>query len=458
MVQAPPKGSLIAEFETQFASSRVMHERARASIAGGIAHDGRHQSPFPLYVNRAEGAYKYDLDGKRLVDYAVGHGALILGHGDPDVVAAVHAQLDKGTHYGSGHEGEIAWAEQIRSLIPSAERVRFVASGTEANILAMRLARSHTGRNTILKFEGHFHGWNDYLVKSEKPPFESATVAGVPDDVLRTVAAVPSNNVEMLSERLAQGDVAAIIVEPSGASWGQIPLDADFLTKLRELATQANAVLIFDEVITGFRWSPGGAQKRFGVTPDMTTMAKIVAGGMPGGAVAGSEAIMSYLEFKSDAGWGKRKIIHPGTFNANPITAAAGLACLKKVADPAVQEHCDRLAAHLRSGINVLLDKRGLPGCAWGASSAFHVILDETPKYRTAGDLHQPIGIAPEKLKASGKAGRSGPLALAMQLEGVDLFGGGGMLSVRHTDEDITFTLEAFGRAFDRLENDGYFA
>jgi hypothetical protein len=160
-----------------------MHERARASIAGGIAHDGRHQSPFPLYVSRADGAYKYDLDGKRLIDYAVGHGALILGHGDPDVLAAVHAQLDKGTHYGSGHEGEVAWAEQVRTLIPSAEKVRFVASGTEANILAMRLARSHTGRNTILKFEGHFHGWNDYLVKSEKPPFEHTSTDLITDEL-----------------------------------------------------------------------------------------------------------------------------------------------------------------------------------------------------------------------------------------------------------------------------------
>ena len=435
-----------------------MHERAKGAIAGGIAHDGRHQRPFPIYVSRAEGAYKYDLDGRRIIDYAMGHGALILGHGDPGVLAAVHAQLDRGTHFGSGHEGEVAWAEQITSMIPSAERVRFVASGTEANLLAMRLARSHTGRNTILKFEGHFHGWSDYLIKSEKPPFESATVAGVPDDVLRTVAAIPSNDVDMVSERVSQGDVAAIIVEPSGASWGQIPLDADFLSKLREIATEAGAVLIFDEVITGFRWSPGGAQQRFGVTPDMTSMAKIVAGGMPGGAIAGSEEIMSYLEFKDEPGWGKRKVIHPGTFNANPITAAAGLACLQKCADPAVQEHCDRLATHIRSGINVELDKRGLPGCAWGASSAFHIILDETPKNRTAGDLHHPIGIHPETLKASAKAGRSGPLSLAMQIEGVDLFGGGGMLSVRHTDDDIAFTLEAFSRALDRLEQDGYFA
>ena len=324
MVQAPPKGKLVAQFEEHFASSKEMHLRARQSIAGGIAHDGRHQNPFPIYIDHADGAYKYDLDGRRIIDYAMGHGALILGHGDPDVRAAVHAQLDKGTHYGSGHEGEVAWAEQIQALIPSAERVRFTASGTEATLLAMRLARAHTGRNTILKFEGHFHGWNDYLVKSEKPPFESGHVAGVPDEVLRTVSVVPANNSAMLAERLSQGDVAAIIIEPSGASWGQIALDAGFLAQVRELATRAGAVLIFDEVITGFRWSPGGAQQRFGIIPDMTSMAKIVAGGLPGGAIAGKEEILSFLEFKAEPGWAKRKVIHPGTFNANPMTAAAG--------------------------------------------------------------------------------------------------------------------------------------
>jgi glutamate-1-semialdehyde 2,1-aminomutase len=215
-------------------------------------------------------------------------------------------------------------------------------------------------------------------------------------------------------------------------------------------------VLIFDEVITGFRWSPGGAQQRFGIIPDMTSMAKIVAGGLPGGAIAGKEEILSFLEFKAEPGWAKRKVIHPGTFNANPMTAAAGLTCLRKCADPHVQEHCDRLAANIRSGINTLLEQRGLPGSAWGDSSAFHIILDETPSNRAAGDLHQPRGINPETLKASAKAGRSGPLSLAMQLEGVDLFGGGGMLSVRHTDEDIDFTLAAFAKALTRLEDDGY--
>lgn len=457
MVQAPTKGRLISDFEDMFAASKMMYERAYGSIAGGIAHDGRYQRPFPIYVERADGAYKYDLDGKRIIDYAMGHGALILGHGDPDVRAAVHAQLDLGTHYGSGHEGEVRWAEQITRLVPSAERVRFVASGTEATLLAMRLARTSTGRSSILKFEGHFHGWNDYLVKGEKAPFEATDVAGVPDDVLRTVSVLPANDVRMLKERLAQEDVAAIIIEPSGASWGQIGLDETFLAEVREAATASGALLIFDEVITGFRWSPGGAQQRFGVTPDVTTLAKIVAGGFPGGAVAGRADVLQFLEFRDEAGWGKKKIIHPGTFNANPISAAAGHTCLVKCADPKVQEHCDAMAARLRSGMNSVLEKCSLPGGVWGDSSAFHIILDQTPSNRTAGDFKRPLGIAPETLKASAKAGLSGPLSLAMQLEGVDFFGGGGMLSVRHTTEDIAFTLSAFDKALTRLADDGYF-
>jgi glutamate-1-semialdehyde 2,1-aminomutase len=168
--------------------------------------------------------------------------------------------------------------------------------------------------------------------------------------------------------------------------------------------------------------------------------------------------LLGYLEFRDEPGWAKKKIIHPGTFNANPITAAAGYACLVKCEDPAVHDHCDRMAARLRTGMNSTLEARSLPGCVWGDSSAFHVILDETPTNRTTGDLHRPVGIAPETLKASAKAGLSGPLSVAMQLEGVDLFGGGGMLSVRHTEEDIDFTIARFDRALTRLADDGYFA
>ena len=456
MVQTAVGKALIEEFNERFASSRAMHERAHGAIAGGIAHDGRYQRPFPIYVERADGAYKYDLDGKRIIDYAMGHGSLILGHGDPDVRAAVHAQLDRGTHFGSGHETEIAWAERIQSLIPSAERVRFVASGTEANLLAMRIARTATGRNTILKFEGHFHGWSDYLTKGEKPPFEETAVPGIPEEVLRTVAVVPANDVAMLEERLSQGDVAAVLVEPSGGSWCMVPLAEGFLQHVRELTERTGAILIFDEVITGFRWSPGGAQQRFGIDPDMTTLAKIVAGGLPGGAVTGRADLMDYVAFRDTPGWGKKKIGHPGTYNANPMSATAGIACLDKCADPAVQEVCDALAARLRAGLNTVLEERGIPGAVWGESSVFHIIIGETVTNRTAGDLRAPEGVSAETLKASSKAGLAQPLTIAMELEGVDLFSTGGMLSIAHTEADVDFTIAAFDRAVSRLRLDGY--
>ena len=234
MVQAPARSTIMGEYEERFAGSKALYSRAQSTVPSGVTHDGRYMKPFPLYVNRASGANKWDVDGHQFIDYAMGHGALILGHGDPDVIAAVHAQLDRGTHYGAGHATEVAWAEQVSKLIPSADRVRFTGSGTEANMLAMRIARIFTGRNTILKFEGHFHGWNDYLVKGEKPPFENTSVPGVPDEVLRTVAVVPSDDTSAVEERLAQGDVAAIIIEPSGASWTTIPLPEQFLAKLRE--------------------------------------------------------------------------------------------------------------------------------------------------------------------------------------------------------------------------------
>ncbi|MGI8478233.1 MAG: aspartate aminotransferase family protein [Thermomicrobiales bacterium] len=459
MVQAPVRTTIMSEFEERFDSSKRMYERAKGVIAGGVAHDGRHQKPFPLYVHRAQGAHKWDIDDHRFIDYAIGHGSLILGHNDPDVTAAVGAQLELGTHYGAGHETEIRWAEQIRAILPSAERVRFTSSGTEANILAMRLARVFTGRNTVLKFEGHFHGWSDYVVKGEKPPFENAGVPGVPDDVLRTVAVLPSDDVGAVEERLMQGDVAAILIEPSGASWAMIPIAETFLAKLRDLATAYGAVLIFDEVITGFRWAPGGAQQRFGVTPDMTTLAKIVAGGLPGGAVTGRADIMEHLVFRDEPGWNAtKKIIHPGTYNANPLSAAAGLACLQKCADPVIQTRCDESAARLRIGLNTVMENHGIPGCAWGESSVFHIVVGEHVGNRTAGDLRSPEGISPAVLKASGKAGLAGPFGAAMALEGIDLFNGGGLLSVAHTDADVDVTVEAFERALLRLRLEGMVA
>jgi glutamate-1-semialdehyde 2,1-aminomutase len=456
MVQAPVSRTIQQDFEEHFSGSLARGKRARAAIAGGIAHDGRYNKPFPIYIERAEGAHKWDVDGHELIDFAMGHGALILGHNDPDVAAAVIAQYPHGTHYSACHELEIDWAEAIKALIPSAEQVRFTASGTESTLLAIRLARAHTGKTTILKFEGHFHGWHDYLLKGEKVPFDSTSFPGIPLETMSTVEVLPANEPAVLAERLAKGDIAAVIMEPSGASWATIPLAEGFLANVRELTKAHDVALIFDEVITGFRWSPGGAQARFDVTPDITTMAKIVAGGLPGGAVAGTYDYMQHMEFRDDPVWmSTKKVAQMGTFNANPLTAAAGAAALKKCANPNVQAYCDNLAAGLRAGMNAILVEEGVPGAVWGESSAFHLMVGPEVTNQVAADMRSPEGVALETMKASGHAGLGSTIQIAMALEGVDLFHGGGMFSVAHTQDDVDNTINAFDRVITRLKRDG---
>jgi glutamate-1-semialdehyde 2,1-aminomutase len=459
MAQAPVSTTIGQEFAERFAGSLAMHQRAREVIPGGITHDGRFMKPFPPYIAEAEGAYKWDVDGNQLLDYVMGHGSLLFGHNDPDILAAMQAQLPHGTHLGAGHEGEVRWAEQVRRLVPSAEQVKFTGSGTESTLLAIRVARSFTQRPTIVKLEGHFHGWQDYLLKGEKPPFESPSSPGIPEVVMGTVSVVPSDDLAMLEERLAQGDVAALILEPSGGSWATIPFPEGYLQAARDLTAKYGVVLIFDEVITGFRWAPGGAQERFGVMPDMTTMAKIVAGGMPGGAVAGRRGIMAMLEFRDEPGWNAtRKVRHQGTYNASPVIAAAGIACLEKAADPAVQQYCDALTARLRAGFNRKMVERNVPGYAWGESSVFHLCLGQSVSNQTGGDMHTPQGVSAEDLKNSGHGRLIELMHLGLMLEGVELFHGGGMIGRAHTDEDIDQTIAAFGRVLDRMADEGAFA
>lgn len=456
MAQATATVTIQEAFEAAFATSRAQHQRARQIIPGGITHDGRRLNPFPVYVTRADGAHKWAADGHELIDFAMGHGSLILGHNRPEIVEAVQHQAANGTHYGASHEGEVAWAEQIRNLVPSAEMVKFTGSGTESTMLAVRVARAVTGKTTVVKFEGHFHGWNDYLLKGEKSPFADPTVVGIPDAVLETISVLPANDAGALEQRLAKGDVAAVILEPTGGSWSKVPLAEGFLDRVRELTATSESVLIFDEVISGFRWSPGGAQQRYGVTPDMTTLAKIVAGGLPGGAVVGKESIMQVLAYRDDPSWNSTsKVRHPGTYNANPLTAAAGLACLQICADPSIQAYCDGLAKKARVGLNELFERRNVRGFVWGESSTFHIALGETCSNRTAGDLRFPEGVAAESLKMTGGNALTSSLAQGMLLEGVDLFNSGGMLSTAHTEADIDTLMSGMDRVLDRMEDEG---
>ena len=446
------------EFVEEFDGSRQRAMQALEIYPSGIAHDVRYVKPFPVYIARAQDQKKWDVDGHEIIDYSMGHGSLIAGHNNPDVVAAVQAQLLKGTHYGACHDLELEWGDWVQKLIPSAGRVKFTSSGTESTMLAMRVARAFTGREKILKFSGHFHGWNDYAIPGEKPPFDKGSSPGIPQETFNSVVVAPVNDLDFVAERLAQGDVAGVILEPSGASYATIPIEDGFLKRLREITEQHNTVLIFDEVITGFRWAPGGAQERSGVTPDMTTLAKIVAGGLPGGAVAGKVEIMNMFEFRDEPGWNANKrVSHPGTYNANPLAAAAGSACLNIVSDHKVQQHCDEMTSRLRAGMNAALVDRGVPGFVYGEASVFHIMLGVTCDNMTSGDLHTPVGVSPEVLKTGSSQRVEGILTAGMLLGGAHLFHAGGLLSIKHTGEDIDKTIEAFDTTITRMRDEGVF-
>src|SRR5205823_9329894 len=232
----------------------------------------------------------------------------------------VTAQVGKGAHFGACPELGVGWAEQVQRLIPSAQRVRFTVSGTEATHLALRVSRAFSGKSKIIRFAGHFHGWHDHVCFP--PGGAPGIIEGIVED---TLVAVP-NDLEKVEQWLSSyDDIAALILEPTGATFGQIPTTAETLRRLRELTTRHGVLLIFDEVISGFRCSPGGAQQFYGVTPDLTTLAKILAGGYPGAALAGRADVMSVLDYRQQDGVIQPpRVLHQGTYNAGPVSAAAG--------------------------------------------------------------------------------------------------------------------------------------
>lgn len=414
--------------------SGSLSQRACRVLPGGVTHDVRRAAPFPLAVARAQGARKWDLDGHEIICYVMGHGALLLGHCAPEVVAAVQHQATLAFHPGACHELECEWAELVTGLVPSAELVRFTSSGTEATLLALRLARAATGRERVVKLAGHFHGWHDQVSFGTDAPFRGPDTAGVPGVLGQAVTVVPAD-AAAVADTLAGRDVAAVILEPSGAAWGTVPLPAGLLAAVRELTAATGTVLVFDEVVSGFRWSPGGVQAAAGVTPDLTALGKILAGGMPGGAVAGRADLMGQL---ARPGGDPRRVGHPGTHNAHPLSAAAGIATLRQCRSGEPQERAAGLAAALRSGLTSALADAGVPGRAYGESSAFHLLIgDDTD----LGSL-KAAGMSPEL---------SAELHNGMLLEGVQLFHGSGFLSSAHTEQDVEQTVAAFAATLARL-------
>ncbi len=432
---------------------------ARRVLPSGIAHDSRRMTPHPLYIKEAKGSRKWDVDGNEYVDYAGGHGALLLGHQHPAITEAVAKQLERGTHFGSCHEQEFQWAELVQQLIPSAEKVRFTSSGTEATLLAVRLARAWTGRAKLIRFLGHFHGWHDHMAFGVASHLDGSPTPGVLQEVASNVLLCPAGDTQALKRLLSEHDVAGVIVEPTGGSWGHVPLAPAFLHDLRRLTAEHQAVLIFDEVITGFRCSPGGAQQVFGVTPDLTTLAKILAGGLPGGAICGKAEIMEALAFAPQAGApqagasqgvtaGREKVPHQGTFNANPLSAAAGVATLQLVQQTDACQRANDYAARLRAALNQVFVEESVSWCVYGTFSGFHFYTGEsrTPEELERGDV--PL----EVIHAAADRNLHNTLRQGFNLGGVDIFSWpGGPTSAVHTEDDLDRTVTALRQAVRKI-------
>lgn len=445
--------SIERSFQAQFARSAELYTQAESCFPGGVTHDARYALPFPLYINQSSGAYKWDVDDNRMIDYWSGHGALLLGHAHPAVVAAVQAQTARGTHYGAGHELEIRWAQSVQQLMPGAERVRFTSSGTEATMLALRLARAFTRRPAIIRFAGHFHGWHDMIAPGADIDDPHAGL----NPALIAQMVVLDPDLDQVAQTLAtRDDIAAVILEPTGAAYGTAPLPEGFLTGLRALTAERDVLLICDEVVTGFRVSPGGVQRATGVTADLTCMAKILAGGLPGGAVAGRAAILQHLAF-GDAGWNNnQKIRHQGTYNANPLSAAAGCAALELVASGEPGATASARCTQLIAGLNDLFRRRELAGwAAYGHASIFHIFASNTDT--PPGAL--PPAAALRELKRGGDPQLLKPLRMALLTAGVDLMRGrSGFVSAAHSVADIETTVTAFDTAISAMQADGILA
>ncbi len=451
MPQTAVQPALASRYADAFPLSRKLHNQAREVFPGGVTHDLRYLEPFPIYVERAQGARKWDVDGHELIDYWAGHGALLLGHSHPAIVAAVQRQMARATHPGGCHESEITWGQWVQRLVPSAERVRFTSSGTEATLMALRLVRMFTGRPRVLKFAGHFHGWHDFLVPGADAPFDGTTPPGIPAEVARDTVIVPPNDLDAVARALRDDPtIGCVILEPTGGKGGTVPIRGPFLHGLRELTRQQERLLIFDEVITGFRVSPGGAQAHYKVTPDLTTLAKVLAGGLPGGCLAGRADILAGLEFRP----GKPKMKHPGTFNANPLSAAAGIAALELVAGGEPCRHANRIGQLLRQQLNEMFARRGLDWIAYGEFSGFR-LLHGYKGPRPDRDDFIPYGGAFDKLEVSRPARLTHSFRLGMLLNGVDLSGLGGMTTAAHAEADVEATVQAVSNTIDLLKEEG---
>ncbi|MBW2485679.1 MAG: glutamate-1-semialdehyde 2,1-aminomutase [Deltaproteobacteria bacterium] len=343
-------------------NSNLFFSKAQKLIPGGVNSPVRACKSVgcdPLFVKKAAGSKIIDVDNNEFIDFVCSWGPMILGHNHPKVVTAIQQALENGTSYGAPTPLEIELAEMVINAFPAMDKVRFVSSGTEATMSAIRLARGYTGKKVVVKFDGCYHGHADsFLVQAGSGVITLGIPGspGVPDDIVKNTISIPYNDFETLEKTLADEslEIACVIIEPVAGNMGVVPPTEGFLEKLRELTTEHNIVLIFDEVINGFRLAPGGAQSRFNIAPDMTCLGKIIGGGLPVGAYGGKKEIMSQIAPEGP-------VYQAGTLSGNPLAMAAGIATLQVLAEPGFYDRLEAKAESFAAELQKLADKY-LPG------------------------------------------------------------------------------------------------
>jgi glutamate-1-semialdehyde 2,1-aminomutase len=412
--------------------SEKLFELAKGYMPGGVSSPVRAYEPYPFYTARAKGSKIYDVEGKEYIDYCLAYGPLVLGHGNEEVKRAVVDQLEKGWLYGTPHEKEITLAEKIINHYTSVEMVRFVNTGSEATMAAIRLARGFTGRDKIVKIEGGFHGAHDgVLVKagSGATTFGIPDSKGIPKDSVKNTLQIPFNDAEALTSVLETNSVAAIILEPVMGNVGPIAPAANYLSEVRRITKENDVLLILDEVITGFRLALGGAQEYYDVDADLTVLGKIVGGGFPIGMFGGKREIMA-LVAPSGA------VYQAGTFSGNPVSVTAGLKTIEILERDSVPERINELGATMRTVLSELVRDSGVEGCVSGVGSMFKVFF--SPDGAAVKNYADALSCDKAKyMRLFHKMLSSGVFLPPSQFET-------NFISFAHTDEDIGRTLEAY--------------
>ena len=424
-------------------NNQSLFEKAQCVIPGGVNSPVRAFKSVggtPIFVSRAEGPYFWSEEGKRYIDYVGSWGPMVLGHAHPEVVNAVHQAVDRGLSYGAPTRIETQMAETVRRLVPSMELVRMVSSGTEATMSAIRLARGFTGRDLIVKFEGCYHGHSDsLLVKAGSGALTLGVPSspGVPKDLAKSTLTLPYNQSDAVLElfKVKGHEIACIIVEPVAGNMNCVPPAPGFLETLRTVCNQSGALLIFDEVMTGFRVSLGGAQALYGVQPDLTTLGKVIGGGLPVGAFGGHKDVMSHL-----APLGP--VYQAGTLSGNPVAMAAGLKTLELISAPGFFERLTQKTLAFTQALELRAKSLGIPFTTTAVGGMFGLFFTGASQIQGFDDV----------MACDGQ--RFNRFFHAMLEEGVYLAPSAfeaGFVSASHDDAAIEATLEAAARCFELI-------